>query len=406
MKFLLRSIPKPPRRTPHHQHRTLIDAAAVKCVRDRALDHAVEKERNLKSLLSLKTLIGTEPTKSLPLSVISQHRDSLRIPIRPIDFIRQYPSVFHEFLPGNVGITPHVKLTPEVLDLDAEESLIYHSESHRQDAANRLLKLLMIGKINRIPLRIIDCLKWDLGLPQDYTKSIVPEFPDYFKVTSGNDESLELVCWSNELAKSVIEKKERGYEKGMPIAFPLQYSRGFEIDKKFKKSVDEWQKLPYISPYENALHLSANSDKSDRWAVAVLHELLHLFVPKKTERDNILCLGEYLGIRSRLKRALLNHPGIFYVSSKVRTHTVVLREAYKRDLLIGNDRNHPLMGMRSKYIHLMNMVKKDTKGKNVQGGRSPNQKINKKDKRKMPRESSTLKSDHLQHPDLGLTTKE
>ncbi|KAM7507648.1 hypothetical protein LguiA_018101 [Lonicera macranthoides] len=354
----------------HHHHRTLSDAPSIKWVRDRALDHAVEKERNLKPMLNLKTLINYEPSKSLPLSIIAQNRHSLKIPIRPIDFIRKYPSIFQEFLPGGIGINPHVKLTSEVLDLDAEEQLVYQTENHKQEVADRLLKLLMIGRINKIPLCLLECLKFDLGLPQDYTQSVVPEFPDYFQVTgnAGNgDLSLELVCWSNDLAVSVIEKKAMrsaaGYRKGMPIAFPLQYSRGFEMDKKFKKWVDDWQKLPYISPYENGFNLPAKSDESDKWAVSVLHEVLNLFVPKKTEKDNILYLGEYLGLRSRFKRALLQHPGIFYISSKVRTHTVVLREAYKRDLLIGK---HPLMDMRSKYIHLMYQVKEGDKSKSGQ----------------------------------------
>lgn len=257
-----------------------------------------------------------------------------------------------------------------MLDLDVEEQLVYQTENHKQEVADRLLKLLMIGRINKIPLSLLECLKFDLGLPQDYTQSIVPEFPDYFQVTgnAGNGElCLELVCWSNDLAVSVIEKKARrsaaGYNKGMPIAFPLQYSRGFEMDKKFKKWVDDWQKLPYISPYENGFNLPANSDESDKWGVSVLHEVLNLFVPKKTEKDNILYLGEYLGLRSRFKRALLQHPGIFYISSKVRTHTVVLREAYKRDSLIGK---HPLMDMRSKYIHLMYQVKEGDKSKSRQ----------------------------------------
>ncbi|KAA8538596.1 hypothetical protein F0562_028210 [Nyssa sinensis] len=256
-----------------------------------------------------------------------------------------------------------------------KKQLIYQSDNYKQQAAGRLLKLLMIARVNKIPLHIVDQLRWDLGLPQDYTQTIVPEFPDYFRVTGANDSLLELVCWSNDLAVSVLEKNAMkrvvGYEKGMPITFSLQYSRGFEIDKKFKKWVDEWQKLPYISPYENASHLPPKSDESDKWAVAILHELLHLFVPKKTERENILCLGEYLGIRSRFKRALLHHPGIFYLSSKIGTHTVVLKEAYKRDLLI---EKHPLMGMRYKYIHLMNTVKEDHKPKSVQGGRTKQQK--------------------------------
>ena len=130
------------------------------------------------------------------------------------------------------------------------------------------------------------------------------------------------------------------------------------MDKKLKKWIDEWQKLPYESPYENAAHLSSQSDESDKWAVAVLHELLHILVPKKTDRENVFILGEYLGIRSRFKRALLHHPGILYVSSKLRTYTVVLREGYKRGAII---ENHPLMDIRSQYIHLMNAMKEDGK---------------------------------------------
>ncbi|RVW25413.1 hypothetical protein CK203_108419 [Vitis vinifera] len=152
---------------------------------------------------------------------------------------------------------------------------------------------------------------------------------------------LELECWSNELAISVMEKKamvgEGGFEKGMAIAFPLHFSRGFEMDKKIKKWVDEWQKLVYISPYENPSHLPPKSDESNKWVVGLLHELFHLFVPKKTDKENILCWGVY---RSSVE------------------------EAYKRGLLI---EKHPLMEMRYQYIHLMNTVKEDNKPINAPG---------------------------------------
>ncbi|KAJ9560294.1 hypothetical protein OSB04_005454 [Centaurea solstitialis] len=362
--FILTFLRRPTRR--YHTHNAAATATStststssvvtsINWVRDRALDHAVEKERDLKPMINLKNLLISEPSKSLPISIISDKRSSLGIPIRPMDFIRKYPSVFQEFLPGGLGIHPHVKLTPETLTLDAEERVLFDSEIQKQDAANRLLKLLMIARINKLPISVIDCLKWDLGLPNDYTESVVPRFPDYFQVT-GNGDELELVCWSDDVAVSVMEKNKMG-------SFPMQYSRGFEVDKKFKKWVDGWQKLPYVSPYKNAMDLQANSDESDKWIVGVLHEVLHLLVPKRTEKENLLFLGEYLGVRSRFKRALLQHPGIFYVSSKLNTHTVVLREGYKRDLLVSKVQ-HPLMSLRSKYIHFMNMVT-ENKSKNA-----------------------------------------
>ncbi|KAL2906567.1 Protein WHAT'S THIS FACTOR 1-like protein [Bienertia sinuspersici] len=348
--------------------RTFIDNIEIQFVRDRGLDHVVEREKDLKFVVNLKNLLKLEPSKSLPLSSIV---DNLKIPCRAIDFIRKYPSFFEEYFPGDVGIHPHVRLTPESLNLDAEEQLIYSSDTFRKNAADRLLKLLMLCRVNEIPLHVIDMLKWDLGLPDNYVDTLVPEFPDYFKVKKVNEGSnrsnrveglLELVCWSDELAVSAVEKRAMteisGYQKGMPVAFPLQYSKGFELDKRLKKWIDEWQRLPYVSPYENASHFLPTTDMSDKWAVAVLHELLHIFVPKKTERENLLSFGEFLGIKPRVKRAMAHHPGIFYRSNKTGTHTVVLREGYKRGLLIDK---HPLMDMRSKYIHLMHKVKEGKK---------------------------------------------
>ncbi|KAF5749321.1 hypothetical protein HS088_TW04G01289 [Tripterygium wilfordii] len=362
----------PSKRRPLLHHRGFVDGAGFKYVRDRGLDHVVEREKHLRPVINVKNLIKSEPSKSIPISVISQQRDSLRFPFRPIDFIRKYPAIFEEFLPG--GIHPHIKLKTEVLDLDAEENLVYQSDNYRQNVADRLLKLLMISRINKIPLRILDTLKWHLGLPQDYVQSLVPEFPDYFRVIDGShsttcglksDLNLELVCWNSELAVSAIEKKVKGYEKGMPIVFPMHFSRGSEMDKKVKKWVDDWQRLPYISPYENACHLGPNTDESDRWAVAVMHEVLNLFVAKFGEWDNVLQLGEWLGIRSRLKRALLHHPGVFYLSSKVGTYTVVLREGFKRGLLI---EKNPLVDIRNQYLHLMHSVKEDSKLVSMPGG--------------------------------------
>ncbi|CAH2066820.1 unnamed protein product [Thlaspi arvense] len=350
----------------HTGHRTFADTAedAYKFVRDRGLDHAVEREKNLRPLLSIKDLIRSEPAKSIPISVIASQKDSLRVPLRPIEFIRGYTSAFQEFLPGGIGIHPHISLTPEILNLDAEEQLVYGSESYKQGLADRLLKLLMINRINRIPLEILDLLKWDLGLPQDYVETMVPEFPDYFRVIKSRSRGcigeLELVCWSNEHSVSVLEKKARAaakgdYSKGSPIAFPMKFSNGFVVDKKMKKWIDEWQKLPYISPYENALHLPATSDESDKWAAAVLHEILNLFVSKKVEKDAVLHLGEFMGLRSRFKRVLHNLPGIFYLSSKLRTHTVVLVDAYKRGVLIESNQ---LATSRNRYMKLMSKVKK------------------------------------------------
>lgn len=245
------------------------------------------------------------------------------------------------------------------------------SDSFKQRVAEQLLKLLMMTRINKIPLSVVERLRWDLGLPQNYLNNIVPEFPDYFRVV--DNDSLELVCWSTDLAVSVLEKNCAAAKK---LAFPVQFSTGFEMDSKYDKWLKEWNSLPYVSPYENASHLPASSDESDRWVVGVLHEILHLLVGKKTEKDNVLVLGDWLGLKSRFKRAMLQHPGIFYLSSKIGTYTVVLREGYKRGALV---EDHPVMELRRKYIHLMNTVKEDSKASKVAvKGKSRSKEVNSK----------------------------
>ena len=242
------------------------------------------------------------------------------------------------------------------------------SDVFKKDVADRVLKLLMIAKGNKIPLSVVDGLKWDLGLPDDYVKSVIPEFPDHFRVVGvDNNAVLELVCWSKQHAVSCLEKKygDKAKGQGKELGFPVQFSTGFEMDKKYEKWVKEWNSLRYVSPYENGVNLSGSSEESDKWVVGVLHEILNLLVSKKTEKDNVLMIGEWLGLASRFKRVMLQHPGIFYVSSKNRMYTVVLRDGYKRGLLV---EDNPAMEFRRRYIHLMNTVKEDsTKDKNEKG---------------------------------------
>ncbi|KAF7126370.1 hypothetical protein RHSIM_Rhsim11G0123800 [Rhododendron simsii] len=346
--------------------RTFINAR-VKWVRDPYLDTAVEKEKNLSPLLSLKSLILSQPSRTLPISAAAAHKDRLRLPTAAAKFIRKYPSVFKGFRPIKKLALPHVKITPPALIVHNEEARVFDSAVRRKEAAERLAKLLMLAGTRRVPLDVVDGFQFDLGLPHNYVLTFLSEFPEYFQVCGMDCKDsngiqmlgLELISWRDELAVSAMERRAMGVNserrRGMRIAFPMDLPRGFDLDKRVKNWVDEWQKLPYISPYENAFHLAPDGDQAEKWTVAVLHELLHLMVSKKTERENLYRLGDYLGFGKRFKKALVHHPGIFYVSNKIRTQTVVLREAYRKDFLV---EKHPLMGMRYRYIHLMNKMVK------------------------------------------------
>ncbi|KAJ7946578.1 protein ROOT PRIMORDIUM DEFECTIVE 1 [Quillaja saponaria] len=353
---------------PHHLNfiRTFVNAK-VKWVRDPHLDIAVQKEKDLKQTISLKNQIISSPSKSLSLSAASLLKPLLDLHTTTTKFIQNYPSVVSQFQPSP-GLPPRIKLTPQAWALHKEELAIHSSPTHRDDTVKRLAKLLMLTGSSRLPFYVIEKLKWDLGLPHNYVTTLLADYPEYFEVCGVEDSltgtevlALKLVLWRQDLVVSELEKRAmnwdtNGSRKRHEIAFKMCLPKGFDLEKKIETWVEEWQKLPYISPYENAFHLAPNSDQAEKWTVAVLHELLWLFVSKKTERENLFCLAEYLGFGSlRFKKALVHHPGIFYVSNKIRTTTVVLREAYRRDLLV---EKHPLMGLRYRYIHLMNKTQK------------------------------------------------
>ncbi|KAE8637126.1 hypothetical protein CSA_021502 [Cucumis sativus] len=281
--------------------------AKVKWVRDPYLDFAVQREKNLKQVISLKNIII-----SIPTTTISK-------------FFELYPYVFIQFQPS-LGLHPHVKITSQALLLHKEESTIHNSRLHRDDVVKRLAKLLMLIGVGKFPLYVIERLQWDLGLPYRFIPTLLAGYPEYFQVCSVKD------CLTvSELKKRESLEGNFGRRKINHIPFPMSFPRGFDLQKKVMNWVEEWQDLPYISPYENAFHLAPNTDQAEKWVVAVLHELLYLTISKKTEKENIFCLGDYLGFGYRFKKAIVHHPGIFYVSNKIRTQTVVLREAYKKD---------------------------------------------------------------------------
>ena len=76
--------------------------------------------------------------------MITQHKDSLKIPNPLIEFIWKYPLIFQEFILGGISIHPYIKLTQQVLDLDAEEQLVHESESYQQSVVESLVMVITI----------------------------------------------------------------------------------------------------------------------------------------------------------------------------------------------------------------------------------------------------------------------
>ncbi|KAK9750189.1 hypothetical protein RND81_02G179300 [Saponaria officinalis] len=221
--------------------------------------------------------------------------------------------------------------------LSAEQSLD-SSPSLRRAMAVRLCKFLMLTKACKIPLFAFKLLL-----------DFVAYYPEYFRVCTLEYDGkvlvgLELVKWRGEFATPAILRDGLDCRRGRL--------------KRVLDWVEKWQCLPYISPYEDAFHLAPRSGQAEKYTVSVLHEILSVLISKKTEMNNLLRLGDYLGLGMRFKKAFVHYPGIFYFSNKIRTQTVVLREAFRKDVLL---EKNPLMGMRHRYIYLMSKSRKGRK---------------------------------------------
>ncbi|KAK4381748.1 protein ROOT PRIMORDIUM defective [Sesamum angolense] len=72
----------------------------------------------------------------------------------------------------------------------------------------------------------------------------------------------------------------------------------------------------------------------EKRAVGFVHEVLSLTVEKMVEVEKISHFRNWFGIDLNVKDLFLDHPGMFYLSTKGKRHTGFLREAYERGCLI------------------------------------------------------------------------
>lgn len=331
----------------------------LKWVKDRTLDVVVAAQRDVKATGILVSIIHSSSQCCLPIYHLSRYRGQLGLPsdLKLSTFIRRYPNIFVEscFLDSGGSPVPWFSLSPEALELRHREvSILQQGQLELRD---RLCKLLMLTSDRILPLQTIDQLKWDLGLPYDYQYSFIPNHPERFSYVRLPDDrvGLKLLFWDDKLAISELQKNSSLQQKGEDIkngslAFPVSFTRGFGLKRKCMEWLKEWQKLPYTSPYADASHLDPRTDVSEKRIVGVFHELLHLTLHKQTERKNVSNLRRPLSLPQKFTKAFERHPGIFYISKKIDTQTVVLREAYYGQEPV---QNHPLVQIREKFASLM-----------------------------------------------------
>ncbi|KAJ8534259.1 hypothetical protein K7X08_007583 [Anisodus acutangulus] len=316
-----------------------------------------DRSVQLKPLIALKNcIVSSSPDDyCVPISVISKKGLELGIPIKVARFLRLYPSVFEEFTGPNYNL-PWFKLTQRAIEVDREEREVY--AKFKDDIVARLKKLiLMSGREKMLPLKTIQGLQWYLGLPDEFLRNPEDNLDKSFRVVEMEDglKGLAVNVDESERFLSMMQRNAMRWGvyscvEGEAIEFPMFPSKGLRLKRKIADWLDEFQRLPFVSPYEDYSGLDPNSDIAEKRVVGVLHELLSLFVEHAAERKKLLCLRKYLGLPQKVHKAFERHPHIFNLSLMNKTCTAILKEAYCDK---GAIEGHPLAKVRRKYINLM-----------------------------------------------------
>lgn len=344
---------------------------------------SIHKSLELKPIIAMKNFFVSSSTLpldnySIPISAVSKKGSEFDISIKVIRFLRNYPSFFEEFK-GPCYNLPWFRLTDKAIELDKEERLVY--EECKDDIVGRLKKFILMSSSRKIlPLKVIKGLRWYLGLPDEFFRDPMDYVRDYsyFRIVDIEDglKGLSVLDEYNdgEGDKILSVMQKNAMRKGIysggddeAIAFPLFPSKGLRLKHKIKDWLGEFQKLPYVSPYDDYSYLNPDNDISEKRVVGVLHELLCLFVEHAAERKFLFCLRKSLGLPQKVHKAFERHPHIFYLSLKNKTCTAILKEAYRDEQAIDP---HPLAKMRRSFIALMKESTEILRNKRVNNSRT------------------------------------
>ncbi|KAL0396217.1 UNVERIFIED_CONTAM: protein WHAT'S THIS FACTOR 1, chloroplastic [Sesamum calycinum] len=159
-------------------------------------------------------------------------------------------------------------------------------------AVTRLVKLLSMSLSKKLPLRAIfkDCL--------------IPAVENWRVVE----------CCKEDCS---VDRTDLKY------SFKQGFPPGMRLKKNFKVKVKEWQRLPYIGPYEELGLEEISRAKSrmmrmEKRAVGIVHEFLSLTVEKMVEVEKISHFRKWFGIDLNVRICSWTIQGCFICQPKER----------------------------------------------------------------------------------------
>lgn len=209
------------------------------------------------------------------------------------------------------------------------------------DRVNKVRKLLMISKENRIPLSKIYHNRLLFGIPEDF-RDRVAKFPEYFRVVVENDGKriLELVNWDPTLAVSELEREFIVNEDKVKKAFkfPVKYGKDLGLDESDTRKLNLLNTLPLVSPYSDGWKFDMWSLEAEKYRVGVVHEFLSLTLEKRASIHNIVEFKDEFSLTRRTYEMLKKQPRTFYLAGTEMNWAVFLKDAYgENGILIQKD---------------------------------------------------------------------
>ncbi|GLT31130.1 hypothetical protein SLA2020_139440 [Shorea laevis] len=334
--------------------------------RDATFEKLMDKYKNLLKVIAVQDVILANPANNPPaasLDFLSRLSQKLHLNRGAASFLHKYPHIFYIFY-DPIKSQPFCRLTDAVIDICRQEAVAINASL--PDVVDQLVRLLSMSTTKSLPLRAIFKVWRELGLPDDFEDSVISRNSHLFRLHAAHEPNthvLELVdkMCSNKF-KAAVENwrlieccKEDSTVDRTEIRFSFKHSHppGMRLSKDFKAKVKEWQKLPYVGPYEELLeerNSKAAIMRLEKRAVSIVHEFLSLTVEKMVEVEKISHFRKSFGIDLNIRDLFLDHPGMFYLSTKGKRHTVFLREAYERGCLIETS---PVYDIRRKLFDLV-----------------------------------------------------
>lgn len=316
--------------------------------RDPVFEKLMDKYKNLLKVYAIQDLILANPKiPVVSLDFLSRLSQKLHLNRGSASFLRKYPHIFHIFYDPTKS-QPFCRLTDAALQISHQESEAINSSLPL--VVNRLVRLLLMSTSKTLPLRAVFKVWKELGLPDDFEDSVISPNSHLFQLYDAAEPGthvLKLVdespskCYTAAVENWRVEeccKEDCSVERTeIQFSFKHGYPPGMRLSKNFKAKVREWQLLQYVGPYDEVTEKSrskAGVMMLEKRAVAIVHEFLSLTVEKMVEVEKISQFRKWFGIDLNIRDLFLDHPGIFYLSTKGKRHTVFLREAYERGCLI------------------------------------------------------------------------